>query len=153
MAGKKATATDAEIVFRLYEMRREAEMRKARNFINFQFKPESVDDVIRLSTAMGTQENAWARQVLSYWEDAASLVLRGVVEPGLFFDWNGEMIFVYNKLRPFLKEMRERMNNPDFFSKVEKAISGHPEAKKRLDGMAKRMAAMMAAGAAIAGKP
>ena len=150
MAGKKPTAADAEIVFRLYEMRREPEMRKARHFINFQLKPESADDVIRVATAMGTQENAWSRQVMSYWSQAAALVLRGVVEPGLFFDWNGEMIFVFNKFRPFLKEVRERMNNPDFLGTVEKAINSHPEAKKRLEGMSKRMAAMMAAGAAVA---
>ena len=145
MANRKATAADADIVFRLYEMRREPEMRKARNFINFQFQPQSADDVIKVATALGTQENAWSRQVLSYWDGAAALVLRGVVEPGLFFDWCGEMIFVYNKFRPYLKELRERMQNPDFFSRVEKAISSYPDAKKRADAMNKRIAAMLAA--------
>ena len=139
---RKATATDADICMKLYELRREAEMRKARDFVNFRFHPQDVDDVLRLMQAMGTQENAWARQVFSFWENAASLVLNDIVHPGLFFAWNGEMVFVYAKFKPFLKELRQKMENPDFLAGVEKAVSSSPEIRKRVDMIQKRMAKM-----------
>ena len=94
---KKATAADADVCMKLYDLRRETEMRKARDFVNFQFQPKGIDDILTLTQALGTKENAWARQVFSFWENAASLVLNGVVHPGLFFTWNGEMVFVYAK--------------------------------------------------------
>lgn len=137
---RKATAADAEICMKLYELRREAEMRKARDFVNFQFQPKGVDDVLKLMQTMGTQENAWARQVFSFWENTASFVLNDVVHPGLFFAWNGEMVFVYAKFKPFLKEIREQTENPSFWAGVEKAVNSSPEARKRVDMIQKRLA-------------
>jgi len=139
---RKATAIDADICIKLYEMRREAEMRKARNFVNFQYQPQGVDEVLKLVQAMGSQENAWARQVFSYWENAASLLLNGVVHPGLFFTWNGEMVFVYAKFKPFLPEIRKAMENPGFLAGVEKAVKSSPEALKRVAMIQKRLAKM-----------
>jgi hypothetical protein len=127
---------------KLYELRREAEMRKARDFVNFQFHPQSTDDVLKVVQALGTQENAWTRQVFSFWENAASLVLNDVVHPDLFFAWNGEMVFVYAKFKPFLKEMRQKMDNPAFFAGVEKVVTSSLEMRKRVDMIQKRMAKM-----------
>jgi hypothetical protein len=139
---RKATATDADICMKLYELRREAEMRKARNFVNFQFHSQGVNDVLKLMQATGTKENAWARQVFSFWENAASLVLNDIVHPGLFFAWNGEMVFVYAKFKPFLKELRQKMENPAFLAGVEKVVSNSPEMRKRVDMIQKRLAKM-----------
>lgn len=139
---RKATATDADICMKLYEMRREAEMRKARNFVNFQFHPQGIDDVVKLMQAIGTTENAWARQVFSYWENAASLILNDVVHPGLFFAWNGEMVFIYAKFQPFLKEWRQQMDNPAILSGVEKVLSSSPELRKRVVMVQKRIEKM-----------
>jgi len=139
---RKATAADAELCMKLYELRREDEMRKARNFINFQFQPQGIDDVVKLMQAFGTKENAWARQVFSFWENAASLLLNDVVHAGLFFTWNSEMVFVYAKYKPFLKELRQQMEYPAFLAGVEKAVSSSPEARKRVDVVQKRLAKM-----------
>ena len=139
---RKATAIDADICMKLYDLRRETEMRKARNFINFQFHPQNIDDVLKLTQALGTQENAWARQVFSFWENAASLVLNEVVHPGLFFAWNGEMVFVYAKFKPFLKELRQKMENPAFLAGVEKAVNSSPEMRKRVEMIQNRIAKM-----------
>jgi hypothetical protein len=72
---KKATAADAQLIMQLYDLRREAEMRKARNWWVTAFWPESADDVMKIVGAMGTQENNWMRQVGGYWNMAASFVL------------------------------------------------------------------------------
>jgi hypothetical protein len=141
---KPATTADAEICLKLYDLRREAEMRKARNFVDFQFNPKSADEILKLAMAFGSQENAWLRMVFSFWEMAASLVLEGVVSPSLFYAWNGEMVFLYAKYKPFLAEIRQKMENPEFFARVEAAINSAPEVKKRVEVIQKRLAKMMA---------
>ncbi len=139
---RKATAADADLCMKLYDLRRETEMRKARDFVNFQFQPQGIGDIVKLVQAIGTQENAWARQVFSFWENAASLILNDVVHPGLFFTWNGEMVFVYAKFKPFLAELRETLENPAFLAGVEKAVNSSPEMRKRVEMIQKRMAKM-----------
>lgn len=138
--GKKATVADAEVVMKLYDLRRESELRKARNFVIFQFQPKSVDDIMKISQAYGTQENAWLRQCFSYWENAATLLLNGVVHPDLFFAWNGELVFIYAKFQPFLKELREKTGFPQFLASMEKAANSSPEIKKRVQMLQKRFA-------------
>jgi len=68
---KKPTAADAQLILQLYDLRREAEMRKARSWWLGEFWPQSADDVVKVAWAMGTQENNWLRQVGGYWSMAA----------------------------------------------------------------------------------
>lgn len=133
-AAKKATAADAEIVMQLYDLRREEQMRKARNwYANADFS--SWEAVQKVMMAWGSPENAWFRQVLTYWENAASLVLRGVVNQDLFFDWNGEILFTYVKIKPHLKQIREASGSSDFMEKTEKLLNSTPALKKRQEFM------------------
>lgn len=134
-----ATPVDAQVVMQLYDLRREAEMRKARNFIA-NFWPQSADEVLKLMNNFGAQENAWFRQVLSYWEMVASLYLRGALHEGLFLDNAGEMWFVYAKIQPYLAQMRATSGFPEFLSKVEKAIEASPEGRERLRTFEERIA-------------
>ncbi len=90
-----ATAADAQIILQLYDLRRDTEMRKARHFIAAEFWPESAEDTLRLARDYPSPENTWLRQVTSYWEMAASFVVRGALHEGLFFDASGEMYCVY----------------------------------------------------------
>jgi hypothetical protein len=149
-AGKKATAADAQICMQFYDLRREAEMRKARNWFAM-WQPQSFDDIVQLSMNFGSQENAWLRQVLTYWENAAALVLRGAVHKDLFMDWGGEMLFVYVKLKPWMKQIREFNKMPDWMAKVEKVANSTPALRERVAWMENRfkeMAAMRAKAAA-----
>ena len=63
---KKASATDAQLILKLYELRREAEMRKARHWMLVEFSPRSADDFLKVAFALGAQENNWFRQVWGY---------------------------------------------------------------------------------------
>ncbi len=90
---KKSTAADAQVILQLYDLRREAEMRKARKWYAGSFWPETADDYAKVATAYSIPENAWLRQVISYWDMAAALVLNGALDEGLFFDTCGEMWF------------------------------------------------------------
>lgn len=138
---KKATAHDAQVVMQLYDLRREAEMRKARNWFTVEFWPQSADDVVKVANAFPGQENAWMRQVGGYWDMAASLVLQGAVHEELFLQpgISGEMFFLFAKIHPFLKEIREKLNNPDVFANIEKVATGSKLARKRLERVSKNM--------------
>ncbi len=123
---KRATASDAELILKMYDLRREAEMRKARNWAVVDFWPQSLDDIVKIAGALGTQENAWMRQVGGYWNLAASLALSGAVSEDLFLEpsFSGEMFLIYAKIQPFLKDWRAKMKNPHIFANVEKLVTG-----------------------------
>ncbi len=146
---KKPTAEDAQIILRLYDLRREPEMRKARGWFAG-FWPRNPDDVIQVINAVNPQENAWFRQVSGYWDMAASFVLRGALNEDLFFDSGGEMWFVLSKVYPFLKEVREKAQTPHYFQRVEKVATRSKEGRERLQMMSKRAEARRAAAAAKA---
>ena len=140
---KKPTTEDAEIIMRLYDLRRETEMRKARAWYAGWW-PSSADDVLKVLNASGTPENAWFRQVNGYWEMAASFVLRGILNEELFWDNSGEMWFVLAKLQPFLKEVREKANIPHGFLRVEKVATQTKDGRDRLQMFLKRAEDMRA---------
>jgi len=133
-----ATAADAQIILQLYDLRRDTEMRRARHFIAAEFWPESAEDTLHIAREYPSPENTWLRQVTSYWEMAASFVLRGALHEGLFFDASGEMYCVYAKFRPFLTEIRQKL--PYFLLTVEKVVMNTPEGRKRLERLEKRLA-------------
>jgi hypothetical protein len=146
----KPTAADAQLILQLYDLRREAEMRKARNWWLVNFWPQTADEFIQVATALGTQENNWLRQVAGYWDMAAALVLHGVIHSDLFLEGgvSGEMIFLYAKVQPILKDLREKMQSPGLFSNVEKVIMRSKIGRERLKMVEARVAArrkMMAA--------
>jgi hypothetical protein len=136
-AGTKATAADAEIVMKLYDLRRESEMRKARQWFGMA-DFSTWESVKKLIMDFGSQENAWFRQNLTYWENAASLVLRGAVNQDLFFDWNGEIIFTFVKIKPYLKQFRE-LGNEEFMLNTETLLNSTPELRKRVEWMESQM--------------
>jgi hypothetical protein len=131
---KKPTAADAELILKLYDLRREAEMRKARNWWLVTFWPESAEDFMKIGGALGTQENNWLRQAAGYWSMAASLALAGTVSQELFLDpsVSGEMFFIFAKVKPFLAELRTKMKNPRMFANIEKVISSTKQSREWL---------------------
>jgi len=120
----KPTHADAELILKLYDARRESEIRKARAWLTGTFWPESADDVIKVMRGAGTQENAWFRQTLGYWGMASSFVSHGVLNEDLFLEpsFSGEMFFIYAKVEPFLKELRDKTQNPLFLANIEKLV-------------------------------
>jgi hypothetical protein len=138
---KKPTATDAQLILQLYDLRREAELRKARNWWVVTFWPRTADDFIKVGMALGTQENNWLRQAGGYWDLAAALVLHGTIHPDLFLEGasSGEMFFMYAKIQPILKELREKMQSPGLFSNIEKVIMSTKAGRERLKTITARV--------------
>ena len=118
------THADAELILKLYEARREAEIRKARSWWTQTFWPQSADDILAVMRAFGSQENNWFRQVAGYWGMVASFVKNGVLNETLFLDpsFSGELFVIYTKVAPFLKELREKSENPTLMANLESVI-------------------------------
>ena len=132
-----ATPADAELVLKLYDLRREAKIRDARNWLA-NFSPTSFEEFAKPIFAWGSQENAYFRQVTGYWEMAASLVIHGTIDKKLFFDTQGEMWFVYAKLKPYLAQMRQQLHAPEAFKNLETVATGSPEGQERVRMMEER---------------
>lgn len=141
---KKPSTADAQLILELYDLRREPEMRKARHWWAAQFWPANADDFMKVAWAMGTQENNWLRQVGGYWGIVASFVLEGVLNETLFLKpaFSGEMFLMFAKIQPFLKELREKLADPQGFGEIERAITRTKWGRDRLQFMIKRVAMM-----------
>ena len=88
----QATFDDVNLILRLYEMRRDDRMREARNWFTGNFKVRTLEEWTALC-APGTDANASYRMVTSYWEMVASFITSGVLNPELFYQSGGEMLF------------------------------------------------------------
>jgi hypothetical protein len=132
---KKATPHDAQLILKLYDLRREPEMRKARHWFTVEFWPQDAEEFMKVVNSFPSQENAWLRQVGGYWDMAASLVLHGTLNEELFLQpgSSGEMFFILGKIYPFLKEFREKTNNPEAFANMEKIATSSKTGRKRLE--------------------
>ena len=117
------TYDDANLILRLYELRREPRLREARKFIA-SLKPfDSRADFLATCPA-GTEENASFRMVMTYWDMAASFVATGILNKELFFRANNlEMLLVWEKVRGAVPEMREVAKNPLQYRYIEQVAS------------------------------
>jgi hypothetical protein len=122
-----ATAADAELILRLYELRREETMRKARRFMVFDFNPKTLEELRAVSRDTKSEYNPCWRQALSYWEMAASLVLHGALDADLYLDSSAEGILLYAKFHHFHAETEKQSGNP-FMRKTAELIAKYPAA-------------------------
>lgn len=135
-------AESAELILKLYELRREDTMREARNWM-ISFFPESGQDIVQ--ALMNTETSAFYRMVVSYWDMAASFVNHGAIEEEMFTDANAEHFVVFAKIEPFLPELRETFGNPNMLANLEKLVMRQPNAKERLAKSRESMKSVMKA--------
>jgi hypothetical protein len=114
----RPTCDDANLILRLYEMRREERMRQARAWFTAQFRVKTWEELQKLAPG-GTDQNASYRMVVSYWDLAASFVTSGVLNKELFFQSGRELLLVWERLRPILPEIRVRYEDPLYLSHLE----------------------------------
>jgi hypothetical protein len=131
-----ATSQDAELILKLYELRTEPTMREARKFVG-NFNPATFEEFIAVQRDAGSQNNAYWRQALSYWDMAVAMVMRGAIDADLFLDCNAENIFYYAKFSPFHKQYQETIGQP-FMRQTAALIEKYPAAQARYANMLKR---------------
>jgi hypothetical protein len=126
---------EANLILKLYDLRREKVMREARNWF-FTFNPTSVQDFIDV---MISENGAYYRMVVSYWDMAASLVNRGAIDEDMFNDSNGEIVFVYSKIAAFIPQLREAFGVPEMLQNMEKLVKRIPNIDEKIAQMSERM--------------
>jgi hypothetical protein len=131
-----ATAADAELILKLYELRREEALRKARRFMVFDFNPKNLEELRAVSRDIKSEFNPYWRQAMSFWEMAASFVLRGAIDPDLFFDSSLEGILIYAKFHHWHAETEKQSGNP-FMGQTAALIAKYPAAKARYEAFLK----------------
>lgn len=137
-----STSVDsANLILKLYELRRESVMREARNFF-MGFDPRSVEDYM---AGMMGPNSAHIRMVTSYWEMAASFVVNGAIDATMFEASAGEHVIVYGKIEGFLPQLRQATGNPNMYKNLEQVCLTAPGGLERVRAMAERIRGMMAA--------
>jgi len=131
---------EAGLILKLYELRRDETMRKARDWYFREFNPQSMAD---FSSAVMGEHSGHLRMVVTYWDMAASLVNNGAIGLELFNDSNGEHIGVFAKIEPLLDEIHTAFG-PQFGAQLEKLIDATPDGRKQVAGNRERMKAIRA---------
>ncbi|HKF48512.1 MAG TPA: hypothetical protein VKB38_14230 [Terracidiphilus sp.] len=149
MESSLATPADAEIILKLYDLRREEVMRKARAWVIGEFWPATAEEYFAAALNREDPHSAFVRQVVTYWEMAAALVLHGTVSPELFVDCNAEGFFLLAKFAPILDGIRERF--PMFMTRTSDLVRRFPAAASRYDATLKNVEGMRTARQGTAG--
>ena len=130
---------DANFALKLYDLRRETEMRKARAMIGDKIAGEPWEKVEKILD-YEHPENAHLRQATSYWEMVASFVNRGIFHPDVYLDTCSEGLFTFAAFLPHLEKVRA-LRGPRFLMQTERVVNENPAAKERVEMISKMFAA------------
>jgi hypothetical protein len=129
----QSTYDDANLILRLYELRREDKMRAARNWFVANFRCKSMADMGELCPP-GSEANAYYRQVVSYWDMAGSFINSGILNPDLFYANTREILLVWERVKPVITEIRAAFKDPSYLGHLEKAGTACADFLKRTAG-------------------
>lgn len=116
----KPTYEQAQLHLQVYEQRREAKLRQARDWFFKNYHVTSLDDAMRIAP-MGSETGAFASMVISYWEQACALLNYDLLHEDLFFETSGELFGVWEMVKPVVAAFRERFVAKNFSANLEKA--------------------------------
>jgi hypothetical protein len=116
----KPTYEQGKLQLKIYDLRREAKMRQAREWFFKNYFVETMEDFQRVAP-MGTEHGAFAMMVLSYWDQACAYLNYGLLHEDLFFETSGEFFGVWERVKPIIVETRKLFLNKDFMGHLEKA--------------------------------
>jgi hypothetical protein len=126
---------DADLILKLYDLRREPVMREARNWF-FAFNPQTAGEYME---ALMGEHSGHLRMVVSYWDMAASLVNNGAIDEQMFNEANGEHLFIFAKLEPIIEQLRQTWNAPDMLKNFETLVRRIPDNKQKLADIRERI--------------
>jgi len=116
----KPTYEQAQLHLQLFEMRREAKLRQARDWFFKNYFPESMEDSMRIA-APGTEPGAYVMMVFGYWDQACAFLNYGLLHEDLFFETSGEFYGVWDRVKPIIQQGREMFASKQFLAHLEKA--------------------------------
>lgn len=139
----KPTHEQAQLQLQLFEERREARLREARDWFWKNYIVETFDDSMRIA-APGTEGGQFAMMVMTYWDQACAMLNYGLLHEDLFFETTGEFFGVWEAVKPAVPQGRERFHNPHLLEHLEKAANRFEAwTEKRSPGQIAAMRQMM----------
>jgi hypothetical protein len=132
----KNALKQAEVILRLYDIRRETALRGSRDYVGGEFQPGSVDEFVSL-VKDGGKPSGHILQVYGYWDMVAAFVVHGALDEALIFDTCQEMYFQFEKIQPYLEGFRQKMNLPEFLKSMESVVTASQEKRARVATKAK----------------
>ena len=120
--GTKPTHEQAQLHLQIYDMRREARLRQARDWFFQNYFADTLEESMRIA-APGTEGGTFAMMVLSYWDQACALFSYELLHEDLFFETNGEFFGVWERIKPALPQLREQWSSKHFLAHLEKAAN------------------------------
>lgn len=129
---------DAELILKLYELRRDKELREARAWYEHSFNPQSAEDIVNLMLS-GFDASAKYRMVTTYWDMAASFVNNGALDEQMFSAANGEHLVIFAKIAPFIGQVREIFGEPNYLIHLEQLVMRIPDVQSILEKRRKLM--------------
>jgi len=140
----------AQLILKLFELRRDPLLREARTWFIRQFHAETIDDV---KAVLASEHNPKLRMVVGYWDMAASLVTHGAIDRQMFLDANGEIFATFSKIHPLLSEIRGLAAVPGFAKHLEAIVLSVPDVEPRLEALRQRFRPQPEARADAAASP
>ncbi len=119
---KNPTHEQAQLQLQVYEQRREARLRQARDWFSSNYYVKSMEESMRIA-APGTENGTMVMMVFGYWEQTCALLNYGLLHEDLFFETTGEFFGVWERIRPIIQEGRQMFSNPGFLAHLEKAAT------------------------------
>src|SRR4026209_485096 len=116
----KPTNEQAQLHLQVYDLRREARLRQARDWFQQNYRPQTLDDAMSIASP-GTENGVFVGMVIGYWEQACTLLNYGLLHEDLFFETSGEFFGVWGALKQVVPEFRQRFVNPNLLANLEKA--------------------------------
>ena len=122
----KPTYEQAQLHLQVYDLRREARLRQARDWFQKNFVAETIEDAFRIAP-LGTENGAFVGMVFGYWEQACSLLNYGLLHEDLFFETSGEFFGVWESLKAVVPQFREKFKDQNFLANLESAAKRFEE--------------------------
>lgn len=130
----KPTHEQAQLHLQVYDLRREARLRQARDWFQQNYRARTFDEAMSIAP-MGTEKGNFVGMVMGYWEQACALLNYGLLHEDLFFETSGEFFGVWEALKPVVPEFRERFVEKNLLGNLEKAAQRYEEwSEKRSPG-------------------
>lgn len=135
---------DAELVLKIYDLRREPVMRESRNAINSKFWPRNAEEAVAV-TAHDHPLNVAFRQTAGYWEMVFGMARHGIIHPDFLVENNGEGLFLFARVEPYLDQIRQA-SSPRAFRNAEWVVANCPSGKTLMEGYRARVKRMLGSG-------
>jgi len=137
--GTKPTHEQAQLHLQVYDLRREARLRQARDWFQQNYNADTVEEAMRIA-APGTEHGTFFGMVIGYWEQACALLNYGLLNDDLFFETSGEFFGVWEQVKPVLPQFREQFSAPTMLTNLEQAAKRYEEwSEKRAPGHIAKM--------------